>query len=69
MKNEELRPAHILLVEDNEGDIMLTLDAFEEYKMKTEVSVARNGKEALDFFIQKRSFYRSEKARSNFIRY
>lgn len=44
-----LKPAHILLVEDNEGDILLTLDAFEESKFKTQVSVARNGQEALDF--------------------
>jgi len=39
----------ILLVEDNEGDIVLTLDAFEECKIKTRISVAKNGKEALDF--------------------
>lgn len=41
--------AHILLVEDNEGDILLTLEAFEESKLKTEISVAKNGQEALDF--------------------
>ena len=45
----KLKPAHILLVEDNEGDIILTLDAFEESKFKTQVSVVRNGQEALDF--------------------
>lgn len=45
--------AHILLVEDNEGDIILTLDAFEESKLQNEVSVARNGKEALDFLFKK----------------
>jgi hypothetical protein len=44
-----LEPAHILLVEDNEGDILLTLEAFEESKFQTRVSVARNGQEALDF--------------------
>ena len=47
--NTNLKPAHILLVEDNEGDILLTLDAFEESKFHTKVSVARNGREALDF--------------------
>lgn len=46
-------PAHILLVEDNEGDIILTLDAFEESKIKTEISVVKNGKEALDFLYQR----------------
>lgn len=52
MKNK-LKPAHILLVEDNEGDVLLTLDAFEESKFQTQVSVARNGQEALDFLYKK----------------
>lgn len=47
-----MKPAHILLVEDNEGDIILTLDAFEESKIKTEISVVRNGQEALDFLFK-----------------
>ena len=51
-----MKLAHILLVEDNEGDILLTLDAFEECKMKTEVSVAKNGKEALEFLYKKGEF-------------
>jgi CheY-like chemotaxis protein len=41
------------LVEDNEGDILLTLEAFEECKVKTEISVVKNGKEALDFLFQR----------------
>ncbi|WP_154857601.1 response regulator [Cyclobacterium xiamenense] len=44
-----MKEVHILLVEDNEGDIVLTLDAFDECKIKTRISVAKNGKEALDF--------------------
>lgn len=40
---------HILLVEDNEGDIMLTQEAFEEAKIVTNISVVRDGKEAMDF--------------------
>lgn len=47
-----MKPAHILLVEDNEGDIVLTLDAFEESKIKIDISVTRNGQEALDFLFQ-----------------
>ncbi|MCH8568866.1 MAG: response regulator [Balneolales bacterium] len=47
-----LKTAHILLVEDNEGDIVLTLDAFETSKVVTEISVARNGQEALDFLFK-----------------
>lgn len=40
---------HVLLVEDNEGDIVLTQEAFEERKIVNKLSVARNGEEALDF--------------------
>ncbi|REG82308.1 response regulator [Algoriphagus antarcticus] len=56
MNSRKIELAHILLVEDNEGDIMLTLDAFEESKVKTEISVAKNGKEALDFLFQRGEF-------------
>ncbi|MEB2778299.1 response regulator [Algoriphagus sp. D3-2-R+10] len=56
MNTKNLKLAHILLVEDNEGDILLTLEAFEESKVVTQVSVARNGQEALDFLYQKGEF-------------
>lgn len=57
----KLKPVHILLVEDNEGDIVLTLDAFEESKVKTEISVARNGQEALDFLFKRGAFVDAKK--------
>lgn len=56
MKSHNFKLAHILLVEDNEGDILLTLDAFEESKLETQVSVARNGQEAFDFLNKKGEF-------------
>ncbi len=56
MTTKKLKLAHILLVEDNEGDILLTLDAFEESRLNTKVSVARNGQEALDFLSKKGEF-------------
>ena len=40
---------HILLVEDNEGDILLTKEAFEDAKLLTRLSVVRDGKEAVEF--------------------
>jgi chemotaxis family two-component system response regulator Rcp1 len=43
-----MKPIHILLVEDNEGDIVLTKDALEEYKIATDISIARDGKAALE---------------------
>lgn len=51
-----MKLAHILLVEDNEGDILLTKEAFEESKVKTEISIVRNGQEALDFLFNRGSF-------------
>ena len=53
MKNQQMNLAHILLVEDNEGDILLTQEVFEECKVKTEFSVAKNGKDALDFLFKR----------------
>ncbi len=47
-----MKPIHILLVEDNEGDILLTLDAFEEGKINNKISVVRDGNEAIDFLTQ-----------------
>ena len=44
-----MRPIHILLVEDNEGDILLTTEALEEAKIHIELSVVRDGEEAMDF--------------------
>lgn len=45
--------SHILLVEDNEGDIVLTQEAFEVSSFNPIISIARNGKEALDFLFRR----------------
>ena len=39
----------ILLVEDNEGDIVLTLEAFKEIKVKSNIAVVKDGVEAIEF--------------------
>ena len=49
MNNQKTNQAHILLVENNEWDVLLTLEAFEECKVKTKTSVVKNGQEALYF--------------------
>jgi CheY-like chemotaxis protein len=46
-----MKPIHILLVEDNEGDILLTREAFENAKIMNTISVVKDGKEAIDFLI------------------
>ncbi|MEO7265313.1 MAG: response regulator [Ferruginibacter sp.] len=43
---------HILLVEDNEGDILLTTEALENAKLLTNLSVVKDGKQAMDFLIK-----------------
>ena len=43
----------ILLVEDNEGDILLTLEAFKEMKVKNTVTVVKDGVDAIDFLKQR----------------
>ena len=47
---------HLLLVEDNEGDILLTKEALEASKVLNDVSIVRNGKLALDFVFKKNGY-------------
>ncbi|MDO6437419.1 response regulator [Cyclobacterium sp. 1_MG-2023] len=51
-----MKSAHILLVEDNEGDIFLTLEALKESEIENKVSIARDGQEALDFIFKTNGF-------------
>ncbi|MEO7046782.1 MAG: response regulator [Ferruginibacter sp.] len=44
-----MKKAHILLVEDNEGDIFLTKEALEESKITNKISVLKNGSDVMDF--------------------
>jgi two-component system, chemotaxis family, response regulator Rcp1 len=43
------RPIEILLVEDNPGDVRLTIEALKEAKVRNHLSVAKDGVEALAF--------------------
>ena len=42
-----MNPLHILLVEDNEGDILLTTETLEETNLSKKISIARDGLEAI----------------------
>ena len=53
MKNKKL---HILLVEDNPNDVLIAERSLKKAQIKTEVSVARDGQEALDFLHQRGPF-------------
>lgn len=50
------RIKRILLAEDSEPDVELTLAALEEYHLANEVVVARDGAEALDYLYQRGKF-------------
>lgn len=45
-------PIHILLVEDNEGDILLTTEALKEGRIQNETSVVKDGAAAMEFLLQ-----------------
>jgi CheY-like chemotaxis protein len=50
------RPIEILLVEDNPGDVRLTIEALKEGKVRNNLSVAKDGVEALSFLRREGSF-------------
>jgi two-component system, chemotaxis family, response regulator Rcp1 len=47
--NQTARPIEVLLVEDNPGDVRLTMEAMRESKVLVNLSVAPDGEEALAF--------------------
>ena len=49
MPAENARPIEILLVEDNAADVRLTIEALREGKVRNNLSVARDGQEAMEF--------------------
>lgn len=44
---------HILLVEDNEGDVILTTEAFKDMQLENRISVVNDGETALRFLKKK----------------
>ena len=54
-------PLDILLVEDNEADVKITLRAFEKSRFKNNIFVAKNGSEALDFVRHQGKYADAEK--------
>jgi two-component system, chemotaxis family, response regulator Rcp1 len=51
-----MKQIHILLVEDNEGDIVLTQETFKDFKMLNTHSVVRDGEEAINYLKKKDEF-------------
>lgn len=44
-----MNPVHILLVEDNDGDIMLIEEAFDEAKLINRMTILKDGEKAINF--------------------
>jgi len=49
MRSADLRPVEILLVEDNPGDVRLTMEVLKDAKLCNNIHVAGDGVEAIDF--------------------
>lgn len=47
-----MKNMHILLVEDNEGDIVLTREALHEVENIRKISIVKDGREALNFLFK-----------------
>jgi two-component system, chemotaxis family, response regulator Rcp1 len=56
MHNQLGKPIEVLLVEDNAGDIRLTKEALKEGKVRLNLSVARDGVEAMAFLRKEGAF-------------
>jgi CheY-like chemotaxis protein len=46
------RQIEVLLVEDDPGDVMMTREAFQDYKLRNELHVVSDGSEAMAFLRQ-----------------
>ncbi len=49
-------PIQVLLVDDNPGDVRLTLEAFKDAKVRLRMHVAQDGGEAMDFLLHQGKF-------------
>jgi CheY-like chemotaxis protein len=55
-----MQQIHILLVDDNEGDILLTREALDDARIVNKVSVAYDGMEAISFLKKKPPYRNTE---------
>lgn len=60
VKDANSRPINILLAEDNEADVKITLRAFDKARLRNNIYIVNDGEEALDF-IYHRGKYQDDK--------
>jgi chemotaxis family two-component system response regulator Rcp1 len=51
-----MKEIHILLVEDNEGDIVLAKEALKEARFRNRITVVNDGEKALEFLFRQNGF-------------
>ncbi len=56
-----LKPARILLVEDNAADVRLTREGLQQLKISNELSHVEDGEQALDFLYQRGNYVTAER--------
>lgn len=52
MKKTNINPHPILIVEDNENDLEMTLDALRSHHILNKIEIARDGSDALDYLFR-----------------
>jgi chemotaxis family two-component system response regulator Rcp1 len=62
---QRMKPAQVLLVDDNEDDVELTLEALKDSSVKLDVQVVSNGVEAMKFL--RRQDEHEDKARPDLV--
>ena len=55
-----LKLAEILLVEDNEGDIELTREAFEDARFRNNLQIAEDGEKAIDILFKRNGYEKAQ---------
>ncbi|MBS1653553.1 MAG: response regulator [Bacteroidetes bacterium] len=51
-----MKDIHILLIEDNEGDIVLTKESLTEARIRNKLSIATDGEKALNFLFKENEY-------------
>ncbi|MDZ7755426.1 response regulator [Rhodohalobacter sp.] len=51
-----MKSIHILLVEDNEGDVVLIKEALEEGRIANDISVCRDGEKAIHYLTKEKEY-------------
>jgi CheY-like chemotaxis protein len=54
--SQPARQIEVLLIEDDPGDVLMTREAFEDYKLVNQLSVVQDGVEAMSFLQREAGF-------------